>query len=64
VWRMVEFRAAPRARSGLDLGRVVWAAGQVFSFEAAFLLFIFSPAYKIDPALRGSRVTCRYCSSA
>jgi O-antigen ligase len=49
VWRVVEFRAAPRARSRLDLGRVVWAAGQVFSFEAAFLLFIFSGAYKIDP---------------
>jgi O-antigen ligase len=28
---------------------VIWAAGQVFSFETAFMLFIFAAAYKGDP---------------
>jgi O-antigen ligase len=28
---------------------VLWAAGQLFSFETAFLLFIFSAVYKPDP---------------
>ena len=31
------------------LRRVIWAGGQVFSFETAFVLFIFAAAYKGDP---------------
>lgn len=31
------------------LERVLWAAAQLFSFEAAFLLFLFAAVYKSDP---------------
>jgi O-antigen ligase len=33
------------------LRRVLWVAGQLFSFETALLLFIFVPAYRPDPRL-------------
>ena len=36
-------------RSPIRLERVIWMAGQVVSFETAFLLFIFAAVYKPDP---------------
>ena len=42
-------RAAAGGQSRLRLRHLIWAAGQVVSFETAFLLFIFAAAYKPDP---------------
>jgi O-Antigen ligase len=42
-------RAVASGRIPFRIGRVIQAAGQLVSFEAAFLLFIFAAAYKADP---------------
>ena len=51
VARVAASRAVPGGRSRFNLGRVGWVAGQVFSFETAFLLFIFASVYTADPRL-------------
>jgi O-antigen ligase len=46
---VAESRTAVGGRSRLRLSHLTWAAGQVFSFETAFVLFLFAGAYKNDP---------------
>ena len=42
-------RTVASGRTPFRLGRVIWFAGQVFSFETTLLLFTFAPIYKNDP---------------
>jgi hypothetical protein len=49
VRTMAESRAATGGQSRLRLRHLIWAAGQVFSFETTFLLFLFAMIYKTDP---------------
>ena len=46
---VAESRAAAGGQSRPRLRHLIWGAGQVFSFETAFLLFIFAAVYKNDP---------------
>jgi O-antigen ligase len=46
---IAESQIALGGRSRVRLGRVIWLAGQVFSFETTLLLFTFAPIYKTDP---------------
>ena len=44
-----ELQAVPGRRSPFRLESLIWLVRQPFSFEMAFVLFLFAAIYKTDP---------------